>query len=82
MTRTSEHMSITYTHFSDCPPCYTLVLEKVREHRAKLEDLRSLIDTIGRNPQAINDTNFHETLRAVNESVNALLRDARDAIGM
>ena len=57
------------------------MLEKVREHRAKLEDLRSLVETIGRNPHAINDSNFHETLRIVNDSVNVLLQDARDAIG-
>lgn len=65
----------------DCPACYNLVQERVTIHRHKLNELRILIKNIGDNPQAVNDTDFRRRMSAVNDTVNELLRDARNAIG-
>ena len=67
---------------SDCPPCYKLVQEHITILRVKINELRVIIENIGENPQAINDTDFRMKMAAVNASVVALWQDARDAIGM
>ncbi|WAR30636.1 LAMC1-like protein [Mya arenaria] len=63
----------------DCPPCYSLVQERVNVHRGKLRELSNLIINIGNDPTAFNDTKFLNQLTVVNESVNALLDEARGA---
>ena len=67
---------------ADCPACYTLVQDRIKQHREKLGDLRELIENIDSNPGAIDDADFRERMKAVNDSVNELLEDARKAIGM
>ena len=62
---------------ADCPVCYNLVQERVREHRLKLRQLKELIINIGKNPQAINDTDFRLKMAAVSRTVDSLLADAR-----
>ena len=69
------------THFTDCPPCYDLVLDRVRIHRQKLAELREIVENVGKNPGSINDTDFRRRMNEVNESVNQLLNDARGAVG-
>ena len=64
-----------------CPACYNLIKERVDIHRRKMVDLRTLIDNIGKNPKAIDDTDFRRRLDEVNDSVMDLLNDARKAIG-
>lgn len=67
-------------HFSDCPPCYSLVQERVNNHRMKLEGLKNLIINIGNNPTAFNDSQFLEYMNEVNQSVVMLLDEARGAV--
>ncbi|XP_060569790.1 laminin subunit gamma-1-like, partial [Ruditapes philippinarum] len=63
----------------DCPPCYSLVQERVNIHRGKLRELNNLILNIGNDPTAFNDTQFLTQLTQVNDSVNVLLDEARGA---
>lgn len=63
----------------DCPPCYSLVQERVNIHRGKLRELNNLILNIGNDPTTFNDTHFLSRLADVNNSVNTLLNDARGA---
>ena len=63
----------------DCPPCYSLVQERVNVHRGKLRELNNLILNIGNDPTAFNDTKFLAQLMVVNDSVNNLLDEARGA---
>jgi len=69
-------------HFvSDCPPCYSLVQDQVHILRSKINELREIIHNIGDNPQKVDDADFRRKLRAVNDSVNDLWRDAMHAGG-
>lgn len=63
----------------DCPPCYSLVQERVNIHRGKLRELNNLILNIGNDPDAFNDTQFTEQIGKVNDSINILLNEARGA---
>lgn len=65
----------------DCPPCYRLVQEHITVLRSKVNELRVIIENIGENPQAINDTDFRMKMAAVNESVVNLWEDAKLAGG-
>ena len=67
--------------FSDCPPCYSLVQERVNIHRRKVNELRELIKNVKENPKSVNDTEFRRQLQAVNQTVNDLLSDAKNAVG-
>jgi len=70
---------IPYFSTPDCPPCYSLVQERVNVHRGKLRELNNLILNIGNDPTAFNDTKFLAQLMVVNDSVNNLLDEARGA---
>ena len=71
---------IVYTSIlTDCPPCYSLVQERVNIHRGKLRELNNLILNIGNDPDAFNDTHFTEQMSKVNDSINILLNEARGA---
>ena len=65
--------------FTECPPCYSLVQERVNIHRGKLRELNNLILNIGNDPDAFNDTKFTEQMGSVNDSINILLNEARGA---
>ena len=39
------------------------------------------MENVGKNPGSINDTDFRRRMSEVNESVNVLLNDAREAVG-
>ena len=66
---------------SDCPACYSLVQERITIHRHKVNELRELIENIGKNPGQINDTDFRKRMNEVNETVVQLVNDARKAVG-
>lgn len=70
---------ICWYSFVDCPPCYSLVQERVNIHRGKLRELNNIILNIGSDPTAFNDTQFLAQLTTVNDSVNVLLNEARGA---
>ena len=66
---------------ADCPACYSLVQDRVNIHRVKLNELRDLVENIGKNPGQINDTDFRARIAEVNVTVVQLLQDARRAVG-
>ena len=65
----------------DCPPCYDLVQDAVNHLRVLLRNLSTIIDNIGDNPRYVDDEAFERRLSEVNDSVNQLLEDARNALG-
>ena len=65
----------------DCPPCYDLVQDAVNHLRVLLRNLSTIIDNIGDNPRYVDDEAFERCLSEVNDSVNQLLEDARNALG-
>ena len=66
---------------SDCPPCYSLVQDQVHIVRSKINELREIIRNIGDNPQEVDDADFRRKLKAVNDSVHDLWREAMHAGG-
>ncbi|KHJ43700.1 laminin EGF-like protein [Trichuris suis] len=64
----------------ECPPCYKLIQKMANEQRDKLKHLKELLTEIIQNPMVINDTNFEKKLSEVDELVNALGIDVRDAL--
>ncbi|XP_075230002.1 laminin subunit gamma-1 isoform X2 [Lycorma delicatula] len=63
----------------DCPPCYNLVQDAVRSHRANLKHLDSVLGDIAANPTVINDEEFEHKLREVLAKVEQLWNDAKTA---
>ncbi|CAH1787839.1 unnamed protein product [Owenia fusiformis] len=66
----------------DCPPCYSLVQEKVNIHRRKINELRILIKNIGKDPSSVDDADFRRRLEEMQIIVDELLQDARNAVGV
>lgn len=60
----------------DCPDCYNLVQDAVNEHRDKLKALSTTLDEIARTP-VTNDDEFESKLKAVQEKMDILLKDAK-----
>lgn len=69
--------TLQFFSFTDCPICYNVVQDHVNAIRRKLHELRLIIENIGDNPQAINDTDFKRQMNIVNTLVVKLLQDAR-----
>lgn len=65
----------------DCPACYNLVQDAANEHRAKLAKLSQLLEEIEKNPQLIDDIDFEIKLQEIQQRVQELLDNARDAAG-
>ena len=65
----------------DCPDCYNLVQQQVNILRRKINELRTIIENINKNPQAFNDTDFRRKLALVNDSVVRLWQDAKRFTG-
>ncbi|PIK42259.1 putative laminin subunit gamma-1 [Apostichopus japonicus] len=63
-----------------CPDCYSLVQDKVNEHRQKLEDLKNLLQNIGENPEVVNDVNFEKQLKALEAELDVAVVEAERAI--
>ncbi|XP_063244920.1 laminin subunit gamma-1 isoform X2 [Bacillus rossius redtenbacheri] len=61
----------------DCPPCYNLVRDAADAHRARLGELRAVLENIASDPTVSNDTNFERKLRDVQEKVEDLWTRAR-----
>ncbi|XP_071947989.1 laminin subunit gamma-1-like [Antedon mediterranea] len=59
----------------DCPECYNLVADKVKEHEEAMETLRKLISTV--DPTEVNDKEFERRLKELDEEVKKVLADAR-----
>ncbi|XP_054274289.1 laminin subunit gamma-1-like isoform X2 [Macrosteles quadrilineatus] len=66
----------------DCPACYNLVQDAVDKHRGNLKHLNSVLKEIQDNPTVIDDVDFDKKLHVVQEYVEDLWRDARDATGI
>ncbi|KAG1663944.1 Laminin subunit gamma-1 [Nymphon striatum] len=65
----------------DCPACYNLVQDAVNVHRAKINELSELLESINKNPSIIDDKDFEMKLQEVMTSVDTLLEDAKQARG-
>ena len=63
-----------------CDNCYTLIKLEVDEHRAQLEQLADLLQTIAENPEPVGDT-FEGELRKVEARVSVLLEEAQRTVG-
>jgi len=66
----------------DCPVCYNVVQQQVNILRRSVSELRLIIENIGDNPQAINDTDFRRQLTVVNVTVVRLWDDAKRLSGI
>ncbi|XP_051697393.2 laminin subunit gamma-1 isoform X1 [Oryctolagus cuniculus] len=62
----------------ECPACYRLVKDKVAEHRARLQELESLIANLGTGDEAVTDQAFEDRLKEAEREVTDLLREAQD----
>ncbi|XP_065163974.1 laminin subunit gamma-1 isoform X1 [Atheta coriaria] len=65
----------------DCPPCYNLVQEASANHFKKLQQLKTILDEIERNPTVIDDDKFEEQLNDIKEDVHELADMAKEGLG-
>lgn len=65
----------------DCPHCYNLVQDAVNYHREQLDKLNDILDEIERNPTVIDDETFELKLHTVQDDIERLYEEAKDAIG-
>ncbi|PSN35327.1 Laminin subunit gamma-1, partial [Blattella germanica] len=65
----------------DCPACYNLVQSAVNAHRAKLEQLQSVLRDIANNPTVISDEDFEKKLKDVQAIVDRLWNEAKHGAG-
>ncbi|XP_069688400.1 laminin subunit gamma-1 [Periplaneta americana] len=65
----------------DCPACYNLVQSAANAHRAKLKELEKVLSDIESNPTVINDQNFENKLKDVQDVVERLWNDAKHGAG-
>ncbi|KAF5273327.1 hypothetical protein FQR65_LT04750 [Abscondita terminalis] len=65
----------------NCPDCYNLVQDDVKRHLHKLERLVDILDKIERNPTVIDDENFEEQLKSIEEEIESLLVEAKTGTG-
>ncbi|KAK5642602.1 hypothetical protein RI129_008769 [Pyrocoelia pectoralis] len=65
----------------DCPECYNLVQDEARRHVYKLERLIDILDKIERNPTVIDDENFEDQLRNIQDEIEQLLIETKLGTG-
>lgn len=65
----------------DCEPCYNLVQDAANEHRAKLKNMKKLLQDIASTPTVINDDQFEAKIKAVQEKFDILYEDAKSGSG-
>ena len=65
----------------DCPACYNLVEEAVNAHRAKLDEMEKRLAEIANSPVIDDDADFDAKLSQVQDRVNQLWNEARNAAG-
>ena len=66
--------------FVDCPACYNLVQDEVARIRDALVDLEMTLKNINENPN-VDDGDFLQELKVVQEDVNRLHQEALDQQG-
>ncbi|XP_022533612.2 laminin subunit gamma-1 [Astyanax mexicanus] len=59
-----------------CPNCYSLVRDKVNQHRQKLHDLQTLIDNLG-TQDTVSDKAFEDRLKEAEKAIMDLLKEAQ-----
>ncbi len=74
-----QHHVFVFLSALDCPPCYSLVQERVYILRRKIRELEIMIRRIIENPPELNDTDFRAKIIAVNITVYELWLDATNA---
>lgn len=65
----------------DCEPCYDLVQDAANDHRAKLKNMKKLLQDIASTPTVINDDQFEAKIKAVQEKFDILYEDAKSGAG-
>lgn len=65
----------------DCPDCYNLVQNAARAHNDKLDKLRDELEEIENRPTVINDEEFPEELKNLQESINEFHSKVVEATG-
>ncbi|CAL7935288.1 unnamed protein product [Xylocopa violacea] len=65
----------------DCSDCYNLVQEAVNNHRERLAELENTLKKINSSPTVIKDSDFEKELKTVQDSVNNLLKIAKQGSG-
>jgi hypothetical protein len=64
-----------------CGECYTLIQQRVNDHRAKLLVLDELLKEIMEHPVTVNDTNFDNQLEQVKKTIGELAMDVTNSLG-
>uniref|UniRef100_G3N7R0 Laminin EGF-like domain-containing protein n=1 Tax=Gasterosteus aculeatus TaxID=69293 RepID=G3N7R0_GASAC len=64
-----------------CPSCYGLVRDKVNQQRQKLQDLQTLIDSLGSGEGSVPDEAFEDRLKEAERSIMELLEEAEASRG-
>lgn len=65
----------------DCPACYNLVRDAVREHRKSLRRLEDTLKNLNNNPTVVVDDKFEQKLKEVQMQVDELEQNAKYATG-
>lgn len=65
----------------DCPHCYNLVQDAVNYHREQLDKLNDILDEIERNPTVIDDETFELKLHIIQNDIEQLYEQAKEALG-
>lgn len=65
----------------DCPDCYNLVQNAARGHNEKLDKLKNELEEIENRPTVINDEEFPEELKNLQESINEFHSKVVEATG-
>lgn len=65
----------------DCEPCYNLVQDAANDHRAKLKNMKKLLQDIASTPTVIEDDHFEGRIKAVQEKFDILYEDAKSGSG-
>lgn len=80
--RCKENKYDRHSGCRDCPECYNLVQDAVNAHRAKLQDLKDLLNKISSSPVVINDDEeFDRKIGEVQEIVTQLWNAAKEGTG-
>ncbi|XP_061549216.1 laminin subunit gamma-1 [Phycodurus eques] len=62
-----------------CPSCYSLVRDKVNQHRQKIHELQTLIDNLASGQETVSDAAFENRLKEAERAVLDLLDRARSS---
>ncbi|XP_067941186.1 laminin subunit gamma-1-like [Watersipora subatra] len=62
----------------DCPACYNLVQDAVKDIRENLDNLTETLKNINENPNVADDADFTRQLDALSDEIDRMLKEAQD----